>query len=126
MEYLKIVQDLDMYGVNYFPIKVCYYLIRKAVHIFKVISVVHFQNKRDSDLWLGVTALGLNIYEQDNKSVPRVNFPWSEIQNISYDDKKFAIKPVDKTAPPFIFYSDKHRVNKLVADFCNICLKVRF
>lgn len=22
MEYLKIVQDLDMYGVNYFPIKV--------------------------------------------------------------------------------------------------------
>ena len=46
--------------------------------------------------------------------VPRVNFPWSEIQNISYDDKKFAIKPVDKTAPPFIFYSDKHRVNKLV------------
>lgn len=72
------------------------------------------QNKRDSELWLGVTALGLNIYEQDNKSVPRVNFPWSEIQNISYDDKKFAIKPVDKTAPPFIFYSDKHRVNKLV------------
>jgi hypothetical protein len=65
-------------------------------------------------LWLGVTALGLNIYEQDNKSVPRINFPWSEIQNISYDDKKFAIKPVDKTAPPFIFYSDKHRVNKLV------------
>lgn len=72
------------------------------------------QNKRDSELWLGVTALGLNIYEQDNKSVPRINFPWSEIQNISYDDKKFAIKPVDKTAPPFIFYSDKHRVNKLV------------
>ena len=75
------------------------------------------QNKRDSELWLGVTALGLNIYEQDNKSVPRVNFPWSEIQNISYDDKKFAIKPVDKTAPPFIFYSDKHRVNKLVIPF---------
>lgn len=59
--------------------------------------------------------MGLNIYEQGKKSVPRVNFPWSEIQNISYDDKKFAIKPVDKTAPPFIFYSDKHRVNKLVS-----------
>ncbi|EFX76345.1 hypothetical protein DAPPUDRAFT_128926 [Daphnia pulex] len=96
MEYLRIVQDLEMYGVNYFPIK----------------------NKRDSELWLGVTALGLNIYEQDNKSVPRINFPWSEIQNISYDDKKFAIKPVDKTAPPFIFYSDKHRVNKLILDLC--------
>lgn len=23
MEYLKIAQDLDMYGVNYFPITVC-------------------------------------------------------------------------------------------------------
>lgn len=23
MEYLKIAQDLDMYGVNYFPISVC-------------------------------------------------------------------------------------------------------
>ena len=76
-----------------------------------------WQNKRDSELWLGVTAVGLNIYEQENKSVPRVNFPWSEIQNISYDDKKFAIKPVDKTAPPFVFYSDKHRVNKLVITF---------
>lgn len=113
MEYLKIVQDLEMYGVNYFPIKVNYnFSILSQQSIAQYFN--YLQNKRDSDLWLGVTALGLNIYDQDNKSVPRINFPWSEIQNISYDDKKFAIKPVDKTAPPFIFYSDKHRVNKLV------------
>lgn len=42
MEYLKISQDLEMYGVNYFEIK----------------------NKKGSDLWLGVDALGLNIYEK--------------------------------------------------------------
>lgn len=45
MEYLKIAQDLEMYGVNYFEIK----------------------NKKGTDLWLGVDALGLNIYEKDDK-----------------------------------------------------------
>lgn len=45
LEYLKIAQDLEMYGINYFEIK----------------------NKKGTDLWLGVDALGLNIYEKDDK-----------------------------------------------------------
>lgn len=45
MEYLKLAQDLEMYGVNYFDIK----------------------NKKGTELWLGVDALGLNIYEKDDK-----------------------------------------------------------
>lgn len=45
IEYLKIAQDLEMYGVNYFEIK----------------------NKKGTDLWLGVDALGLNIYEKEDK-----------------------------------------------------------
>ncbi|KYQ51406.1 Merlin [Trachymyrmex zeteki] len=80
MEYLKIAQDLDMYGVNYFPIS----------------------NKKETDLWLGVTALGLNIYEKENKLAPKTTFTWSEIRHISFDDKKFIIKPVEKTSPNFI------------------------
>jgi len=55
MEYLKIAQDLDMYGVNYFQIS----------------------NKKESELWLGVTNLGLNIYESDNQLEPKILFPWS-------------------------------------------------
>lgn len=47
MEYLKIAQDLEMYGVNYFEIR----------------------NKKGTELWLGVDALGLNIYEKDDKWV---------------------------------------------------------
>jgi len=47
LEYLKIAQDLEMYGVNYFEIR----------------------NKKGSDLWLGVDALGINIYEKENKYV---------------------------------------------------------
>ena len=44
-EYLKIAQDLEMYGVSYFEIK----------------------NKKGTSLWLGVDALGLNVYEKEDK-----------------------------------------------------------
>lgn len=30
---------------------------------------------------------------------PKIGFPWSEIRNISFSDKKFVIKPIDKKAP---------------------------
>uniref|UniRef100_A0A4W6EHB1 FERM domain-containing protein n=1 Tax=Lates calcarifer TaxID=8187 RepID=A0A4W6EHB1_LATCA len=83
MEYLKIAQDLEMYGVNYFEIK----------------------NKKGTQLWLGVDALGLNIYEHEDKLTPKIGFPWSEIRNISFNDKKFVIKPIDKKAPSFLFYT---------------------
>ena len=45
MEYLKISQDLEMFGINYFDIK----------------------NKKGTQLTLGVDAMGLNVYERDNK-----------------------------------------------------------
>ncbi|XP_072934194.1 merlin isoform X2 [Epargyreus clarus] len=95
MEYLKIAQDLDMYGINYFAIN----------------------NKKETDLYLGVTALGLNIYEKDNKLTPKTTFPWSEIKHISFDDKKFVIKFVDKAVTNFIFFSPKG-MNKLILDLC--------
>ena len=45
-------------------------------------------------------------------------FPWSEIRNISFDDKKFIIKTVDKSSSNFAFYSKKLRMNKLILDLC--------
>jgi len=47
LEYLKIAQDLEMYGVNYFDIR----------------------NKKGTELYLGVDALGLNIYDKQDKYV---------------------------------------------------------
>lgn len=58
--------------------------------------------------------MGLNIYEKENKLTPKTTFTWSEIRHISFDDKKFVIKPVDKTSPNFVFFSQKVRMNKLV------------
>lgn len=96
MEYLKIAQDLEMYGVNYFQI----------------------QNKKKTQLWLGVDALGLNVYEKEDRLTPKIGFPWSEIRNISFNDKKFVIKPIDKKAPDFIFYADRLRINKRILALC--------
>lgn len=96
MEYLKIAQDLEMYGVNYFEIR----------------------NKKNTELWLGVDALGLNIYEKDDKLTPKIGFPWSEIRNISFSDKKFIIKPIDKKAPDFVFFAPRVRINKRILALC--------
>uniref|UniRef100_A0A8C3AKD1 NF2, moesin-ezrin-radixin like (MERLIN) tumor suppressor n=1 Tax=Cyclopterus lumpus TaxID=8103 RepID=A0A8C3AKD1_CYCLU len=96
MEYLKIAQDLDMYGVNYFFIR----------------------NKKGTDLLLGVDALGLHIYEPDNRLTPKCSFPWNEIRNISYSDKEFTIKPLDKKTNVFKFNSSRLRVNKLILQLC--------
>uniref|UniRef100_A0A3P9J7B2 Ezrin b n=1 Tax=Oryzias latipes TaxID=8090 RepID=A0A3P9J7B2_ORYLA len=96
LEYLKIAQDLEMYGVNFFGIK----------------------NKKGTELWLGVDALGLNIYEKDDKLTPKIGFPWSEIRNISFNDKKFIIKPIDKKSPDFVFFAPRLRINKRVLQLC--------
>lgn len=47
LEYLKIAQDLEMFGVTYFPVK----------------------NVRNTDLWLGIDSTGLTFYSVENKYV---------------------------------------------------------
>uniref|UniRef100_A0A671MSS4 Moesin-like n=1 Tax=Sinocyclocheilus anshuiensis TaxID=1608454 RepID=A0A671MSS4_9TELE len=74
MEYLKIAQDLEMYGVNYFSIK----------------------NKKGSELWLGVDALGLNIYEK-------------YVNNFL----SLSLFPQD-----FVFYAQRLRINKRILALC--------
>lgn len=50
--------------------------------------LIFLQNKRNVELWLGVSALGLFIYDQDDRLTPKVSFRWNEIKNISYNNKK--------------------------------------
>ncbi|XP_022072649.2 ezrin a [Acanthochromis polyacanthus] len=95
IEYLKIAQDLEMYGVTYFEIK----------------------NKKGTDLWLGIDSQGVNIYAKDNKMSPKIGFPWNEIRNISFNNNRFVLKSLDKNAPSFVFYSPD-RVNKQITVLC--------
>lgn len=96
MEYMKLAQDTEMYGVNYFDIK----------------------NKKGTDLTLGIDALGINVYERNDKLTPKIGFPWSEIRNITFHNRKFVIKPVDKQAPDFVFTAAHVRINKTILSLC--------
>lgn len=54
-----------------------------------LLSVSRYQqNKRDTDLLLGVDAQGLHIYSPNSKLNPNKSFPWSGIRNISYSEKE--------------------------------------
>ncbi|KAE9549413.1 hypothetical protein FO519_007380 [Halicephalobus sp. NKZ332] len=79
MEYLRVAQDLSMYGIQYYPI----------------------YNQKDTDLLLGISAQGLGIYENSNRMSPRPFFPWSEIKNIHFKNKLFTIKVMDKSKIKF-------------------------
>ena len=71
-----------------------------------LINECSFQNKRNTELWLGVDALGLNIYEQNNRLTPIVTFPWSEIKNISFKDKR--VSSTFATCGYLLFSSHSH------------------
>ncbi|KAF5299228.1 hypothetical protein FQA39_LY02401 [Lamprigera yunnana] len=90
MEYLKLAQNLEMFGVTYF----------------------YIYNKKGTRLLLGVDALGLNIYKIEDKLTPIITFPWAEIRNINFKGTKFTIKPTDHTAKLFIFFVNDPYINK--------------
>ncbi|KAF7258854.1 hypothetical protein EG68_05434 [Paragonimus skrjabini miyazakii] len=96
MEYLKVAQDLEMYGISYFQIK----------------------NNKQTPLWLGVDALGLNIYGIDDRLTPKVSFPWNEARKLAYSHCKFTVKPTDTTAKDLVFYCDSTSTCKLVLALC--------
>lgn len=55
---------------------------------------------------------------------PKIGFPWSEIRNISFNDKKFVIKPIDKKAPvspwqsPLLLFILTAKCISKITDFC--------
>jgi len=79
LEYLKIAQDLEMFGINYFSV----------------------YNIKGTEVLLGVDALGINVYEKNNKLAPKISFPWSEIKKISHSGKKLKVRLNDKGSNPF-------------------------
>uniref|UniRef100_A0AAX7TWX8 FERM domain-containing protein n=1 Tax=Astatotilapia calliptera TaxID=8154 RepID=A0AAX7TWX8_ASTCA len=64
----------------------------------------------------------IQVWHQEHgamlKLTPKIGFPWSEIRNISFNDKKFVIKPIDKKAQDFVFYAPRLKVNKGILQLC--------
>ena len=69
LEYLKLAQDLETFGITYF-------------------NVV---NTKGTDGLLGVDALGINYYDMKDKFNPKSSFPWSEIRKLSYTKDKLKV-----------------------------------
>jgi len=80
LEYLKVAQDLETFGISYYDIT----------------------NKKGTSLILGVDSLGLNVYAKGDKFSPQISFPWSEINRISYQNDDFIVKLNDKKSPKFV------------------------
>ncbi|CAB3402085.1 unnamed protein product [Caenorhabditis bovis] len=94
LEYLRVAQDLEMYGILYYPI--C--------------------NKKETDLHLGISAQGLGIYKGVNRITPRPFFSWSEIKNIQFKNRKFHMKTVDKST--ISFRSRESSIDSSILDLC--------
>uniref|UniRef100_A0A3Q1C774 NF2, moesin-ezrin-radixin like (MERLIN) tumor suppressor a n=1 Tax=Amphiprion ocellaris TaxID=80972 RepID=A0A3Q1C774_AMPOC len=100
MEYLKIAQDLDMYGVNYFLIR----------------------NMKGHDLLLGLHALGLHIYKPGNKLTPEVTFIWDEIHHVSFQWNLFLIQLLGKKNNFVKLKSSEVKGCQITAMIFNLCM----
>lgn len=61
------------------------------------------------------------LFNQSNTSKVMISIIlWnrSEIRNISFNDRKFVIKPIDKKAPDFVFFAPRLRINKRILALC--------
>lgn len=65
---------------------------------------MYIQNKKGSQLWIGVDAFGLNIYEFDDQLSPKITFPWGEIRNVEYHGKKVILTTLYHTHWEFFLY----------------------
>jgi len=68
---------------------------------------------------LGVDALGINIYDKDDKFSPKISFPWSEIKKISYTKTAVKINLVEKESKPFEAKIKEVGTSKKIHKLCN-------
>ena len=79
LEYIKLAQDLETYGIAYYPVI----------------------NKKGSEVLIGIDCLGINFYRPEDKNNPEYSLPFSEVRKVKASDKELTIKFVaDKDIKP--------------------------
>ena len=93
-----IVLDFFLFFKKTWQVKRLAFTNLQLTHVMISLLVVSlwecFTNLAVSLLLLNCTILCL-LY----RLTPKIGFPWSEIRNVSFNNKKFVIKPIDKKAP---------------------------
>nr|CAD7404500.1 unnamed protein product [Timema cristinae] len=97
LEYLKLAQELKMYGVTLYS----------------------GSNKDGAQIWLGATPTGLNIYCTENAVDPHLSFRWPEIKNFGFKNEKFAVELVKKCSQNVVFVAQHVRMNGVIFDMCS-------
>ena len=70
IEYLKLAQESDMYGITYFG----------RCHDFHEIWKIWFSDavdRENNQIYIGISALSVSIYDVANKIIPIEVFTWS-------------------------------------------------
>lgn len=49
------------------------------------------QNKNQTDLFLGVSPIGLHMFEKADKLHPQTTFNWCDVRNISFKHRKVSV-----------------------------------
>lgn len=89
VNYMTIVESMPTYGVHYFEV----------------------YDKRQMAWWLGLSCRGIAQYAYADRKVPVRVFPWKQLENLYFRDKKFSIevhdaKRVVQTLSSFNLYED--------------------
>ncbi len=89
VNYMTIVESMPTYGVHYFEV----------------------YDKRQTPWWLGLSCRGIAQYAHSDRKVPVRVFPWKQLENLYFRDKKFSIevhdaKRVVQTLSSFNLYED--------------------
>merc|ERR1719309_919325 len=63
--------------------------------------------------------LGINVYNEGDKLNPKISFPWSEINRISFKNNDFIVKLNDKKSPKFIGICRKPKVSKKIYELAS-------
>lgn len=96
LNYIGIVEKLPMYGVHYYDVK----------------------NKEQIPWKLGISFRGVEVFDFHDRTDPRKTFPWSQMENIFYRDKKFSIEYREgprKPPSPHIKTDSNNSLNRLNA-----------
>ncbi|XP_013384701.1 FERM domain-containing protein 4A isoform X7 [Lingula anatina] len=89
VNYLSIVETLPTYGIHYYEVK----------------------DKTGLPWWLGLSPKGIAQYDYADKRTPRKVFPWKQLENLYFRDRKFSIevhdpKRIIHTLSSFNLYED--------------------
>ena len=96
VNYMTIVESMPTYGVHYFEV----------------------YDKRQMPWWLGLSCRGIAQYSYSDRKAPVRVFPWKQLENLYFRDKKFSIevhdaKRVVQTLSSFNLYEDALKLDSV-------------